>query len=268
MRYRHFWDLWKFAGAAARNPGLTPPEPLGVDCVIRRFCYEDTALLTNIHLVLPAGSWTCLLGPSGVGKSSLLRLIAGLETADDSYIRGFDGASLRGRVAYMAQEDLLLPWATALGNVLLGARLRGEADQKEVALDLLDAMGLRDFAGHLPGQLSGGMRQRVALARTLMENRPLLLMDEPFSAIDTPQRLKLQDLAAEMLAGRTILHVTHDPLEALRLSHRIAIMAGSPARIDGVIEVGGTPPRTVTDPVLLRMQGELLAQLAQTVAAQ
>jgi putative hydroxymethylpyrimidine transport system ATP-binding protein len=124
----------------------------------------------------------------------------------------------------MDQRDLLLPWLNVLDNVCLGARLRGETADHQRALSLLQRVGLRDEAQALPAALSGGMRQRAALARTLMEDRAIVLMDEPFSAVDALTRLRLQDLAAELLGARTILLVTHDPMEALRLGHRILII--------------------------------------------
>jgi putative hydroxymethylpyrimidine transport system ATP-binding protein len=114
----------------------------------------------------------------------------------------------------------------------------------------------------MPATLSGGQRQRVALARTLMEDRPLVLMDEPFSALDAITRARLQVQAARLLAGRTVLLVTHDPLEALRLGHRIHVMAGHPARIEAPIQPDGAPPRDLHDPALLARQGDLLARLA------
>ena len=127
---------------------------------------------------------------------------------------------------------------------------------------LLAQVGLARQADQLPATLSGGQRQRAALARTLMENRPLVLMDEPFSALDAISRARIQALAARLLAGRTVLLVTHDPLEALRLGHRIHVMTGQPARIEGLIEPAGAPPRDLHDPSLLARQGELLAWLA------
>jgi len=175
-----------------------------------------------------------------------------------------DGLPLAGRAAFMAQTDLLLPWLTALDNVNLGRRLRGSHDGGEVeARALLDQVGLAANAGDRPATLSGGMRQRVALARTLMENRPVVLMDEPFSALDAITRIKLQNLAAELLRGRTVFLVTHDPLEALRLGHRIHVMAGRPARLGEAMEPAGSPPRNVDDRQLLEMQGDLLCRLAE-----
>jgi putative hydroxymethylpyrimidine transport system ATP-binding protein len=123
-------------------------------------------------------------------------------------------------------------------------------------------VGLERQTEQLPATLSGGQRQRAALARTLMEDRPVVLMDEPFSALDAITRARLQALAATLLAGRTVLLVTHDPLEALRLGHRIQVMTGQPARIEGVIEPPGAPPRDLHDSALLARQGELLAWLA------
>ena len=201
--------------------------------------FEGEPLFDDLDLELPAGRTTCLLGPSGVGKTSLLRLIAGLAENDggndgkDSGSTGAavdrDGRTVQGRVAYMAQQDLLLPWASVLGNVLLGPRLRGEDRDPEVdgkARGLIEQVGLKGREADLPVRLSGGMRQRVALARTLVEDRPIVLMDEPFSALDAITRFALQELAARLLAERTVLLVTHDPLEALRLGHRIIVMAG------------------------------------------
>ncbi|NMM43211.1 ABC transporter ATP-binding protein [Rhodospirillaceae bacterium KN72] len=206
--------------------------------------YAGRTVFDDLDLSLPGGEWTALLGPSGVGKSSLLRLIAGLPAAGGTAagsVRATDGASLAGRIAYMAQRDLLLPWLSVLDNVRLGARMRGkgrDADSRRVAMHLLDTMGLADRATDRPGSLSGGMRQRVALARTLFEDAPIVLMDEPFSALDAVTRFQLQEMAASLLSGRTVLLVTHDPMEALRLAGRIMILSGSPARLRSA----GDPP--------------------------
>jgi len=235
-----------------------------------RLDFGGAALFAGLDLTLAAGATTCLLGPSGVGKSSLLRLIAGLPGSGGGRVGDGDGQPLQGRIAYMAQQDLLLPWLSALDNVLIGYRLRGDRVTPAVrarARDLLGHVGLGDRAGDRPAALSGGMRQRVALARTLLEERPVVLMDEPFAGLDAIGRHALQDLAATMLAGRTVLVVTHDPLEALRLGDRLLVMAGRPATLsDRVAPPPGVPPRPVEDPALLALQGSLLAQLAEARA--
>jgi putative hydroxymethylpyrimidine transport system ATP-binding protein len=230
-------------------------------------CYADTPLFENLNLTLEGGRWTCLLGQSGVGKTSLLRFIAGLLPAVSisGEIHCSDGQALAGRVGYMAQQDLLLPWLTVLQNVMLGSRLRGETDSRQThACSLLAQVGLGGHEQQLPQTLSGGMRQRVALARTLYENRPLMLLDEPFSSLDAITRFRLQTLAAELLHERicTTLLITHDPLEALRLGHRIYVLAGQPAQLLEPLEPAGEPPRDLQNPELLTQHGRLLAKLA------
>lgn len=229
--------------------------------------WRHHCVFSNLDLELPGGQWTCILGQSGVGKSSLLQLICGI--ADEADISGSihcsDGKPLDGRVAWMAQDDLLLPWLRVIDNVMLEARLRPgrrEPGQYELARYLLSQVGLTDKADTLPGQLSGGQRQRVALARTLFQNRPLICMDEPFSALDAINRLRLQDLAADLLADRTVLMITHDPLEALRLSDRVLVLNGSPARLSAPIQPPGKAPRQVSDTAILSLQGQLLELLA------
>jgi putative hydroxymethylpyrimidine transport system ATP-binding protein len=166
----------------------------------------------------------------------------------------------------MAQTDLLLPWLDVLGNATLGPRLRGDRPARTAAMyrarALLEDVGLGDRLAARPDALSGGMRQRVALVRTLVEDRPVVLMDEPFGSLDAISRLQLQDLAARLLAARTVLLVTHDPLEAARLGHRIHVMAGTPATLDTALEPPGVPPRDATDPAVLATQAELLRRLA------
>ncbi len=228
--------------------------------------YEGVPLFDSIDLTLPADHWTSLLGPSGVGKSTLLRLIAGLtenSNASRHSVLCDDGRPLDGRVAYMAQQDLLLPWLTAIDNVLLGASLRGgdRTAARDRARSLLDRVGLDAKRNSLPFQLSGGQRQRVALARTLFEDRPIVLMDEPFSALDALTRLRLQDLAASLLEGRAVLLVTHDPLEALRLSDSIRVMTGHPAALSDAPVPASRPPRPPADPAILSLQIELLRKL-------
>jgi len=239
-----------------------PPAAFDVVVANASLTYAGAFLFQDLDFVLPGGQCTCLLGPSGVGKSSLIRVIADLAPLDTGTVRCSDGRPLAGRIAWMSQQDSLLPWLTVLDNVTLGARLRGERPDRERAVSLLEHVGLSGREAQRPATLSGGQRQRVALARTLMEDRPVVLMDEPFSALDAITRARLQALAARLLAGRTVLLVTHDPLEALRLGHRIQVMAGSPAQVEAPICPEGRPPRDLHDPALLARQGDLLARLA------
>ncbi len=161
----------------------------------------------------------------------------------------------------MAQTDLLLPWLNVLDNVLLGSRLRGERPDRQRALELLARVGLADAALARPETLSGGMRQRAALARTLMEDRPVVLMDEPFSGLDALTRLRLQALAAELLAGRTVLLITHDPLEALRLGDQVLVMNGRPATLHILPDLPGIPPRDPGDPAVQAAYRAILRRL-------
>jgi putative hydroxymethylpyrimidine transport system ATP-binding protein len=229
--------------------------------------FGGRALVSDLAFRLPGGQTTCLLGPSGVGKTTLLKLIAGLLPPDaDAHVEADDGRPLAGRIAYMAQQDLLLPWLSVLDNICLGFRLRGDgaalARARDEARDLLERVGLAPWANALPAALSGGMRQRAALLRTLMENRPVVVMDEPFAQLDAITRLELQDLAARLLAGRTVALVTHDALEALRLGHRVHVLAGRPVVIGEPIEPIGQPPRPADNAALLGMQAALLRELA------
>ncbi len=187
----------------------------------------DGRVLFDVDLHLPGGQWTCLLGRSGVGKSTILRLILGLETGGDftGTFTATDNMPLTGRISYMAQSDLLLPWLSVLENVCVGARLRGENPNTGLAKDLLDRVGLSAHVDQKPNTLSGGMRQRAALARTLFEDHSVVFLDEPFSSLDAGTRADMQELATEVLKDRTVLLVTHDPAEAARLAHQITVMS-------------------------------------------
>jgi putative hydroxymethylpyrimidine transport system ATP-binding protein len=262
--------VYPFPSRRTARPAADPPAAPDVRVRGARLAFGGVSLFDALDVDLAGGEITCLLGPSGVGKTSLLRLIAGLADAAQGQVSDPHSRPLDGQIAYMAQQDLLLPWLSARANVLLGPRLRGEAVTKAMraqADELLARVGLADAAAARPAALSGGMRQRVALARTLMEDRPVVLMDEPFAGLDAITRYELQARAAELLAGRTVLLVTHDPLEALRLGHRIRVLAGRPARLDDSVGAPpGSPPRPA-DQVADR-QGALLDRLAAAKQAQ
>lgn len=243
------------------------------DIVVRSasLSFGGDLLFDGLDARLAGGRCTCLLGPSGVGKSSLLRLIAGLIApgAGGEVLAG-DGLPIAGRAAWMGQSDSLMPWLSGRGNVAVGARLRGDADYRGAlarADALLARVGLKGRESDRPAALSGGMRQRVSLARTLFEDRPFVLMDEPFSSLDAITRFALQEEAARLLQGRTVVLVTHDPLEALRLGHRVLVMSGRPAALSAPIEPPGPPPRDPADPRVLALQGELLRSLTRAKEA-
>ena len=224
-----------------------------------RFGSRD--IFSRLNFTIRGGEWVSLLGASGCGKTSLLRIVAGLAAPTTGTVRASDGGPLAARLAWMGQRDLLYPWLSVRDNVALGARLRGEKTDRAKVSDLLARVGLAEYADDRPAALSGGMRQRAALARTLYEDRQVVLMDEPFSALDAITRTRIQTLAAELLADRTVLLVTHDPLEACRLSHRLLVLSPPPLGIDDSHSLAGAPPRVPDEPALLASQARLLRQL-------
>ncbi len=231
--------------------------------------FDGQKLFSGLDFDLQGGRWTCLLGPSGVGKSSLLRLVAGLIAAEAPTRIAWQPAP-PARLSLLAQQDMLLPWLSVLDNALLGPRLRREPDmdgRRRRAIDLLHRVGLGSALDKRPAQLSGGMRQRVALARVFVEDASVVLMDEPFSQLDAITRHDLQTLAAQLFADRTVLLVTHDPLEALRLGHRLVVLAGRPAGIATVLEPDGPIPRDIGDPAIAALQADLMRRLQAATRA-
>lgn len=226
--------------------------------------YHQQLLFDHLNLTLAPGECTVILGPSGVGKSSLLRLIAGLTSeAKCEKISATDGKPLQGRISYLPQQESLLPWLNVIDNVVFGLKLRNLSSPQQYsrAAELLKQIGLQKVIEAYPQTLSGGMKQRVALARVLLEDRPIVLMDEAFSALDVATRAELQTLAAQFLRNKTVLLVTHDPFEALRLGHNIYVMMGRPAQLGEVLQPQGIPPRAVNDPELFKLQAKLLEQI-------
>ncbi len=226
--------------------------------------------LAGVDLAVPAGEFATLIGPSGCGKSTLFNIIAGLDEPDSGSIAlgGRADAARLGRVAYMPQKDLLLPWRTVLDNVILPLEVRGvprERARRE-ALDLFPEFGLAGFERVYPAALSGGMRQRAAFLRTTLARGGLLLLDEPFGALDALTRARLQEwlLGVWERHRRTTLFITHDVDEAIFLADRIYVMSPRPGRVALARRVPLPRPRdpaVTTAPEFIRLKAELLAVL-------
>ena len=200
----------------------------------------ETEALKGISLAVAAGEFVAVIGPSGCGKSTLLSLISGIMAPTDgaALIDGRPVAGPNRKVGYMLQQDYLFEWRTILDNAVLGAEIQGApmAKARERATQLLTRYGLGQFLHHLPRQLSGGMRQRVALARTLCTEPDIVLLDEPFSALDSQTRLALADEISEILRreAKTVILVTHDIGEAVSMAERVVVLSRRPGRVKSI----------------------------------
>jgi NitT/TauT family transport system ATP-binding protein len=262
---------------------VTKPEPIERDAISARRAiaaegvrhgFGELEVLSGIDLEVRESEVVGLVGPSGCGKSTLLELVSGLAEPRSGSIAvegAPDGDARLASCAYMPQRDLLFPWLSALDNAALAPRNLGASQRaaREEALPLFARFGLADFADAKPGELSGGMRQRVAFLRTLLAGKPVLLLDEPFAALDAITRGEMQEwLAGALLAeSRTVLLVTHDVEEALYLSDRVLVLSARPARV--VAELRPQAPRSpdragsVTDPCFASLRSEALRALRE-----
>ncbi|MDH3001046.1 phosphonate ABC transporter ATP-binding protein [Chelonobacter oris] len=223
--------------------------------------FNGQQLFGELNFALPKGEWTVLLGRSGVGKSTLLRAIAGLEK--HAVQQGQIHFPQPLKLAWLAQQNSLYPWLSIVDNVQLEQHLNGtkNAETQAKAEYLLTAVQMTPHRHKPCYQLSDGQRQRVALARTLMQDADLILMDEPFSALDAVTRLQLQDLSCRLLAGKTVLLITHDPQEAIRLGDRIYTLQNTPKPLSRALLPPGQKPRNLTQHALLPLQQQLFKQL-------
>ena len=226
--------------------------------------------LVSIDLVVSDGEFVSIVGPSGCGKSTLLNIIAGLDqpTTGEVLLDGEIARDRLGRTAYMHQKDLLLPWRTVLDNAALGLEVAGigRREARSRATELIDRFGLSGFESSYPSTLSGGMRQRAAFLRTVLADRQLMLLDEPFGALDALTRADMQEwlLGLWEELGRTIVFITHDVEEAVLLSDRVLVMSPRPGRITVDQLVDLARPRRyeiVTDQRFVALKSSLLAAL-------
>jgi NitT/TauT family transport system ATP-binding protein len=224
--------------------------------------------LRDVSLGVGAGEFCTVIGPSGCGKSTLLGLIGGLVAPDGGRVE-VDGRAVTGpdprRVAIVFQDPGLLPWRTTLENVEFGLELQGVARERRraIATDLLGPLGLRDFAARYPRELSGGMRQRVAIGRALAIDTPIVLMDEPFGALDEQTRLLMGEWLLDIWRRmrKTVVFVTHSLHEALALSTRVVVMTARPGRIKSVLDLPMPYPRAMESTEMATLRAKLWSEI-------
>lgn len=239
-------------------------EVIGVE---KRFQRKADVLqvLTGINLTVSAGEFVCLLGPSGCGKSTLLNLIGGFDQPSSGQVL-IDGVAVQGpdpRRVFVFQEYGIFPWASVWDNVALGLRKLPQTEQAAIIQRSIDLVGLKGFERSFPSELSGGMRQRVAVARALAVKPDIILMDEPLGALDslTRMQMRLEILKIWQEEQMTILFVTHDIDEALQLADRIVVMSPRPGRIAEIVEVGQAHPREIGSAEYVRVKHRLFERL-------
>ncbi|MDT7726469.1 MAG: sulfonate transport system ATP-binding protein [Actinomycetota bacterium] len=207
----------------------------------------------DLTMTVRPGEFVAVVGPTGCGKSTTLSLVSGLQPASAGrvLVNGEDVRSIPDGVGYMFQTDAVMPWRSVLDNVASGPRFRGvdKAEARAQATDWIERVGLGGFEKYYPHQLSGGMRKRVALAQTLVTNPKILLMDEPFSALDVQTRALMQDELLRLWSGSgaAVVFVTHDLDEAIALADKVVVLTSSPATVKAVFEIPLERPRAVED---------------------
>ena len=226
--------------------------------------------LREVSFPVATGEFCTLIGPSGCGKSTLLGMIGGLVEPDTGRVL-VDGRPVAGpdprHVATVFQDPGLFPWRTTLENVEFGLELQGVPRQRRraVATDLLGPLGLRDFGAKYPRELSGGMRQRVAIGRALAIDTPIILMDEPFGALDEQTRLLMGEWLLDIWrrTRKTVVFVTHSLHEALALSTRVVVMTARPGRIKSVLDLPMPYPRSTESPELVALRAKLWSEIRE-----
>jgi putative hydroxymethylpyrimidine transport system ATP-binding protein len=240
---------------------------LSVSNLSKRF--GDLPIFENFNLELPARGFTVLIGPSGCGKSTFFNVLTGVEARDGGKVSWLGEAVeyVKDTSAYMQQKDLLLPWFSLMDNALLPAKVAGQdmTEAGKKAQSLFGQLGLEGFEAYLPGQISGGMRQRCALVRTLMFERQLVLLDEPLSALDAITRRSLQSLLLMLQVEfeKSILMITHDIEEAIRLADEVLVLSGRPMRVLDQFPLQGPKLRRLDDPQLIRIKEYVLNLLQE-----
>ncbi|MFD3745719.1 ABC transporter ATP-binding protein [Nocardia sp. NPDC058633] len=230
----------------------------------------DLEVLGGISFTVRSGEFVTVIGPSGCGKSTVFNMLAGLESPDSGSVgfRAADGEDIASHCAYMPQKDLLFPWRTILDNTILGLRVQGvpKTEARRRARELFPIFGLSGFEDARPSQLSGGMRQRAALLRTVVQERELLLLDEPFGALDSLTRTEMQSWLQQVWQRYRwmVLMITHDVREAVYLSDRVIVLSARPATVRHELRIDLPRPRelsTITAPEFVALEEELLTIL-------
>ncbi len=257
------------ASTDAASPPKIELDGIGQDFALRGVAFP---VLRDVNLRVHRGEFVSVIGPSGCGKSTLLNLIAGLEqpTRGRILMDGRQAAGRPGTVGYMHQKDLLLPWRSVLDNAVLGPEIRGtpRAEAGRRAMELIRPFGLEGFEKSYPAQLSGGMRQRVAFLRTVLADRDVILLDEPFGALDALTRAGMQEWLLGLWESwsKTVVMVTHDVEEAALLSDRVYVLTPRPGRVKAAFTVDLPRPRRyemVTDGAFVEIKARALAALRE-----